>query len=80
MPHAIEVGIDLHKEFSMFAALDQTGNLLSLDKISNDTRIFDKYFDYLPTKNVRVTVESTRGVNWVIDYFNTRSYFIISTL
>ena len=77
MPYAIEIGIDLHKEFSMFAALDQNGNLVSLDKISNDTRIFDKYFDYLPTKNVRVTVESTRGVNWIIDYFNNKQIPVI---
>jgi transposase len=77
MPYSIEIGIDLHKEFSMFAAIDGNGTLLSLDKISNDTRIFDSYLEKLPSKNIRATVESTRGVNWVIDYFDIKKIPLI---
>ena len=77
MPYSIEIGIDLHKEFSMFAAIDNNGVLLSLDKISNDIQIFDKYLEHLPSKDIRATVESTRGVNWVIDYFNSKKIPLI---
>jgi transposase len=45
---------------------------LSVDRLSNDTRIFDDYLGRLPSQNIRVTVESTRGVTWVIDYFDAK--------
>jgi transposase len=72
MPYALEVGMDLHKMFSVFATMTPDGQVLSYDKVSNNIGLFDEYFKRLPAQPVRVTVESTRGVNWVIDYFENR--------
>jgi transposase len=72
MPYDLEIGMDLHKKYSVFGVMNAEGKVLSVDRLSNDTRIFDDYFNRLPSRRVRVTVESTRGVNWVIDYFDAK--------
>ena len=70
MPYRVEVGMDLHKEFSVFASLNSKGKVLGVQKMFNDTRNFDNYFKQWSSKDVRVTVESTRGVTWVLDYLD----------
>src|SRR5271157_1369967 len=77
MPYTLEVGMDLHKEFSVFASMTSEGRMVSVDKISNDVKLFDAYFKRLPSQSVRVTVESTRGVNWVMDYFQNRNIDLV---
>lgn len=72
MPYELDIGMDLHKKYSVFGVVDKEGKVLSVDRLSNDTRIFDDYLGRLPSRSIRVTVESTRGVNWVIDYFDAR--------
>jgi transposase len=53
------------------------GQKLSTMKITNDSRLFDQYFAQYSNTPIRVTVESTRGVNWVIDYFQQRHVELI---
>lgn len=77
MPYALEVGMDLHKMFSVFATMTPDGKVVSFDRVSNNVALFDDYFKRLPAQPVRVTVESTRGVNWVIDYFENRHVDLI---
>lgn len=72
MPYDLEIGMDLHKKYSVFGAVNPDGKVLSVDRLSNDTRIFDQYFSRLPSQRVRVTVEQTRGVSWVVDYFDVK--------
>jgi transposase len=73
MPYSIEIGMDLHKEFSVFSAQDSKGKLLGIQRLSNDPRNFDEYFHGISEgRDFRVTVESTRGLPWVIDYFDNR--------
>jgi hypothetical protein len=44
MPYEIEVGMDVHKMFSVFAAVNGSGKVLSCEKVSNDVGLFDRYF------------------------------------
>lgn len=67
-----EVGLDLHKEFSMLALLDKQGQCLRFDRLENNPVLFDKYFSQLDG-SVRVTFESTRNWYWVADYFQERA-------
>ncbi len=39
----IEIGLDLHKNFSVLAAFDQSGQLISMNKLSNNTTFFNAY-------------------------------------
>jgi transposase len=77
MPYDIEIGMDLHKMYSVFAAVSAQGEVLSVDKISNDTTLFDRYLGQFNGRPVRVTVENTRGVGWVIQYFDRKKVPLI---
>lgn len=66
-----EIGLDLHKEFSMLALLDKQGQCLRFDRLDNNTLLLDKYFSQL-TGSVRVTFESTRNWYWLADYLHDR--------
>lgn len=68
----IEVGLDLHRHFSLVAAIDSSGTVLNYRKISNQVKLFDAYFKALPVKRFRVTFESTMGSGWLIEYFSDR--------
>lgn len=72
MPYEIEVGMDVHKMFSVFAAVNGSGTVLSCDKLSNDVGLFDQYFSRYGSQPIRVTLEATRGINWIIDYFSRK--------
>jgi transposase len=73
-----EVGLDLHKEFSMLALVDSAGKCLSYDRIENDPVQFDHYFGLIDG-SFRVTFESTRNWYWLADYFQERAIpFILS--
>ena len=66
-----EIGLDLHKEFSMLALLDKQGQCLRFDRMDNNPILLDKYFSQL-SGSVRVTFESTRNWYWLADYFYER--------
>jgi len=75
----IEIGLDLHKDFSMLAAIDASGEFLGYQKLSNDTGLFDLYFRTFKSKSFRVTLESTKGTYWLIDYLTDQEIpFIVS--
>lgn len=75
----IEIGLDLHKNFSVLAAIDQSGQLLSMNKLTNNTIYFDNYFKHLNSQSFRVTFEATRGFYWLVDYLTKKKIpFIVS--
>jgi transposase len=75
----IEIGLDLHKNFSVLAAIDQSGQLLSMNKLTNNTIYFDNYFKHLNSHSFRVTFEATRGFYWLADYLTKKKIpFIVS--
>jgi transposase len=73
-----EIGLDLHKSFSMLALVDKTGKCLQFDKLDNNITMFDHYFNQL-YGTYRVTFESTRNWYWLADYLQERKIdFIMS--
>jgi len=79
MPYETEVGMDIHKMYSMFGVVKCDGNVVSYDKVSNDTRLFDRFFSRFAEGTFRVTLEATRGISWVIDYFDRKNIpYIVS--
>lgn len=77
-PYDFEVGLDLHKQFSMLALVDRSGSCLRFDRLENNTALFDEYFRTIPG-SYRVTFESTRNWYWLADYFQQRTIpFILS--
>ena len=45
-----EIGLDLHKEFSMLALLDKQGQCLRFDRLDNNILLLDKYFSQLKSE------------------------------
>ncbi|MFQ5799621.1 MAG: transposase [Bacteroidota bacterium] len=73
-----EVGLDLHKEFSMLALVNAQGECFRYDRLENDPTQFDNYFNQIEG-SFRVTFESTRNWYWLADYFQERDIpFILS--
>jgi len=73
-----EIGLDLHKEFSMLALVDNKGTCLRYDRLENIPDYLDNYFKQI-NGSFRVTFESTRNWYWLADYFQQRNIpFILS--
>ena len=77
-PYNYEIGLDLHKEFSMLALVNAQGTCLRYDRIENIPEYLDRYFSQI-IGSFRVTFESTRNWYWLADYFQQRNIpFILS--
>lgn len=75
-----EIGLDLHKQFSMLALVDKDGKCLRFDKLDNNTTLFDHYFSQI-SGTYRVTFESTRNWYWLADYLQEHGIdFVMSNL
>lgn len=73
-----EIGLDLHKEFSMLALVDHDGECRRYDRLENDPTHLDHFFSQVEG-SFRVTFESTRNWYWLADYFQDRDIpFILS--
>jgi transposase len=73
-----EIGLDLHKEFSMLALVNAQGKCSGYDRIENIPEQLDQYFTQI-NGSFRVTFESTRNWYWLADYFQERNIpFILS--
>ena len=73
-----EIGLDLHKEFSMLALVNTEGKCSHYDRIENVPEQLDQYFSQI-NGTFRVTFESTRNWYWLADYFQERNIpFILS--
>jgi len=73
-----EIGLDLHKEFSMLALVNAHGECLHYDRVENNPEYLDHYFSGIEG-TYRVTFESTRNWYWLADYFQERDIdFILS--
>jgi transposase len=73
-----EIGLDLHKDFSMLAVVDAQGYCLRYDRLENDPVRFDHYFSQI-RGSFRVTFESTRNWYWLADYLQERDIpFVLS--
>jgi transposase len=73
-----EIGLDLHKEFSMLALVDEQGHCPRYDRLENVPEHLDCYFGQIEGR-FRVTFESTRNWYWLADYFQQRGIpFILS--
>ena len=57
-----EIGLDLHKYFSMLALVDAQGQCVRYVRLENDPVQFDHYFSQI-NGSFRVTFESTRRGN-----------------
>jgi transposase len=75
--YSLEVGMDLHKLFSVFAAVTPEGKVVTTQRVQNNAELFDQFFASLKFSPIRVTVESTLGVNWVIDYFERKNIDLV---
>lgn len=76
--YEFEVGLDLHKDFSMLALHDVSGKCIRMDRLDNNPTLLDHYFSMIQG-SVRVTFESTRNWYWLADYFQERGFdFILS--
>lgn len=79
MPYEFEIGMDLHKMYSLFGVVKADGTEVSYDKLSNDTSVFDTFFARFAKRAFRVTLEATRGISWVLDYFDKKQIpYIVS--
>jgi transposase len=80
-PYDFEIGLDLHKEFSMLALIDREGRCLQYQRLDNVPEQLDHYFSQIQG-TFRVTFESTRPAlreYWLADYFQQRGIpFILS--
>ena len=81
-PYEYEIGLDLHKDFSMLALVNAEGKCLRYDRIENNPAYLDQYFSQFAPGSFRVTFESTRPAlreYWLADYFQQRQItFILS--
>ena len=66
-----EVGLDLHKNYSQVAVVNEQGIRCNQAKIPNESQILDIFFSSLG-KPFRVTFESTRNYYWLADYLNEK--------
>jgi len=66
-----EVGLDLHKNYSQVAVVNQRGITCNQVKIPNNPQMLDIFFSSLD-KPFRVTFESTRNYYWLADYLNDK--------
>lgn len=77
-PFDFEIGLDLHKEFSMLALVNAAGECLRFDRLENNPEYLDHYFSQIDG-SFRVTFESTRNWYWLADYFQDRDIaFVLS--
>jgi transposase len=79
-PYDFEIGLDLHKEFSMLALIDREGRCLQYQRLDNVPEQLDHYFSQIQG-TFRVTFESTRPAlreYWLADYFQLGIPFILS--
>ncbi len=65
-PYDYEIGLDLHKEFSMLAPVDTEGKCSRYDRVENIAEHLDHYFSQIKG-SFRVTFESTRNWYWLAD-------------
>lgn len=74
-----EIGIDLHKKFSVAAVLGPDGEFIDTVKLPNDLATLDKFFGNYKERSVHVTFESSRAYYWFADYLNEKNIpFIMS--
>jgi transposase len=77
-PYDFEIGLDLHKEFSMLALVDASGTCVRFDRVEHDPAVLDHYFNSIDG-TYRVTFESNRNWYWLADYLHERGInFIMS--
>ncbi len=73
-----EIGLDLHKDFSMLALVNSEGDCLRFDRLEHNVTHLDHYFRSI-AGTYRVTFESTRNWYWLADYLQERGIdFIMS--
>lgn len=60
------IGCDMHKNYSVFATIDEKGNIGPFQKRSNDKESIGEYLNSLP-KGIPIAVESTGNWYWLID-------------
>ena len=53
------VGMDLHKNYHQIAIVDDSGEVLSNDKIDNNTRAINKFFKDYVDSDAKVVMESS---------------------
>ncbi len=66
-----EIGLDLHKDFSMMAVIKDSGEFLGYDKVPNTIEHFDIFVKKYPGAK-RITFESTRNFYWLVDYLKSK--------
>jgi len=62
----IHIGVDMHKNFSNFAALDETTDALIEQRLDNDEQAIRSFLAQLPGRK-QVTVEANRNWYWFVD-------------
>ena len=74
----LEIGIDLHNNFSQVAVVDTEGRTVSCARFPNSPDVLGNFFDSLHG-SYRVTFESTRNYFWLADFLNEKDVpFIMS--
>jgi transposase len=58
-------GVDYHKKFSMVALGDQSGKVVTTQRLPNEQHAIESFFSQYP--NLQVAVESCRGYEWFVD-------------
>ncbi len=73
-----EIGLDLHKVFSLLATLDRNGTFLGYQRLDNSVDAFDNFFGQC-NGSFRVTFECCPNWYWVADYCQEHAIpFILS--
>jgi len=60
------IGCDVHKKYSVFAAMDDKGNVCTSRRVEHDLDIFRSYLAELPPGSP-IAVETTGNWYWIID-------------
>jgi len=68
------IGVDLHRQFSQFAVLDEIGQTVGQFRAQNDKiELSDKLRIY-PPQDTKVVVEASRGTLWFVDFLESLGY------
>lgn len=59
------IGIDYHKRFSVVTLGDQTGKVISQEKLINDEKLLRKFFSQF--QGAKCAIESCRAFEWFVD-------------
>lgn len=60
-------GIDLHKRFSVISTMNDKGDIISSQKITNKPELLLQYFDKLDDSSHKAVIEATFAWGWLAD-------------